>query len=98
MKPIQHIHQQLRTQQDPSVDQAMAAALATADPLAARFIALTLLERNHPQGTLGVIQAFHILPQDIQQMVVALAGDLYRPLREAAVGPGVGVRGIVHVG
>lgn len=84
MKPIQLIYQELRYQHDPSVDGALAAALSTADEASLRFLALTILERKQPQGTVGLIHNYHLLPEDIQAQIIAISGDLYRPLREAA--------------
>lgn len=98
MKPIQHIYQQLRYQHDPSVDGALAAALSTADEASLRFLALTILERKKPQGTVGLIHQFHILPQDIQNQVIAISGDLYRPLREAATSKSIqGPTNAIHI-
>ncbi len=83
--PVMHrIYENLRAIDDPSVDLAMAAALATADPQATRLIALLLLERRHPQATRALLRHFDRLPDDVQATVVRHANDLYRPLREAA--------------
>jgi len=84
MGTIRDIYRHLRTLNDPWVDRAMAAALPTADPMSVQLIALTLLERQHPEGTLALILRYHLLPADIQQMIVNQVADLYRPLREAA--------------
>lgn len=74
---------QIRRIDDPSVDCAMAAALPTAGIHDCRLIAHALLERKHPQGMIGLVQHFHLLPDDIQQTLIDNVADLYRPMREA---------------
>jgi|GEM_PF-1009591 len=93
MKPIELIYKRLRSEHDPGVDMALAWALPTADPQAARVIALMLLERANPEGCVGLIQFFHRLPPDVQTLVVAKAPELYRPIREASSGPDVQAMG-----
>jgi hypothetical protein len=84
MSRLYDIYQRLRSIQDSSVDRAMAAALPTADPLAAKMITLNLLEREHPEGTASLVLYYDRLLPDIQARVIRLAPQWYRPLREAA--------------
>ncbi|MEX0653093.1 MAG: HEAT repeat domain-containing protein [Phycisphaeraceae bacterium] len=78
------LYHHIQTLADPSVDRAMAAALPTADTPAIRRIAPLLLERDHPEGTLGLVMQYHRLPADLQARVVDHVPRLFRPLREAA--------------
>lgn len=84
MSVLYRLYESLRSTEDPSVDLSMAAALATAEPRAARLIALLLLERRHPQATAALVRCFDRLPADVQDTIIRHANDLYRPLREVA--------------
>ena len=100
MSRLYDIYQRLRAIDDVSVDQAMAAALPTADPLAIKLIALNLLERRRPEGAAALVLHYDRLPPDIQATVVRHASELYRPLREVtsrkgAHGPANAIRIIV---
>jgi HEAT repeat protein len=69
----------------------MAAALPTADAAAVRLMALTLLERRRPAGLIGLVVHYHLLPEDVQALVIGQTNDLFRSIREAAsleTGPG----------
>ena len=55
---LPRIFARVRKLRDPSVDSAMAAALPTADPLAARQIVLTLMERGRTHGTAALVTQF----------------------------------------
>ncbi|MFA9477692.1 HEAT repeat domain-containing protein [Phycisphaerales bacterium AB-hyl4] len=78
------LYHHLRGIADPSVDRAMAAALATADQAAIRRMVPMLVERAQPEGMLGLVMQYHRLPVDIQAQVVEQVPRLFRPLREAA--------------
>ncbi|MEM6394200.1 MAG: HEAT repeat domain-containing protein [Planctomycetota bacterium] len=67
-----------------AVDRAIAAALPTADPDEARYLARTLLDRKRPPGLLGLVLFFHLLPEDTQHHIIDRAPLLDRALREAA--------------
>lgn len=84
MPRLQSIFKFVNAIPDSSVDQAMAAALATADPQATRLIADSILQRGHPKGTIGLILHYHRLPSDIQTSVIQRVTDFYRPLRQVA--------------
>ncbi len=84
MARIHDLYQLLQTVGDTSVDRAMAAALPTADPLAAQLIVLLLLQRQQPEDQIAVVLHFHRLPDEIQATVIHHAAKLYRPLREAS--------------
>lgn len=68
---------------EPGVDQAIAAALPSADVATCRRIAEALLERGEPIALRALILVFHKLPADVQHRIVESADTLYRPLREA---------------
>ena len=87
MAKVHHIYKQLQRIEDTTVDRAMTAALPTADRLALRLMGLTLLHRRHPEGLLGLVLHYHQLPPDTQHTVADHAGELFRPLREAAEMP-----------
>ena len=78
------IYGRLRTISDPIVDQAMAAAMPTADPITLRLIALSLLERDHHIGATALVKHFDLLPPDLQATVVQQAPKWHHPLREVA--------------
>ena len=69
---------------EPIVDRAMAAGLATADDQAVRLIVDALLERGDPRALVDVVTRYDRLPPDLQQRVAEHDAALYRPLREAA--------------
>jgi len=86
MSRVREVYKQLRNVDDPAVDRAMAAALPTADPKAVHIIALSLLERQRPEGLLPLVERYHLMPEQIRMTIVRHVADLYRPLREAASG------------
>jgi HEAT repeat protein len=86
MSRVRDIYKQLRNVDDPTIDRAMAAALPTADPKAVHIIALSLLERQRPEGLLPLVERYHLMPEQIRTTIVRHVADLYRPLREAAAG------------
>lgn len=68
---------------DPTVDRAMAAALPTAGPEDLVSLANTLIQRGHPDGLLGLILHFHVLPDPLQRRIIEMSSELFRPLRQA---------------
>tara|TARA_Y100001933_G_scaffold265072_1_gene334977 strand:+ start:17285 stop:19222 length:1938 start_codon:yes stop_codon:yes gene_type:complete len=66
---------------DPSVDQAMAAALPTADMDTAMRLVQSLLERRHTQSQMAMIRHFHQLDDSIKQLIIDQAPKLARILR-----------------
>jgi len=68
---------------DDSVDRALATALPTAGQEAVKLMVPLLLRRMRPAGTVGLVQNFHILSYEHQQLVVQAAPELYRSLRVA---------------
>lgn len=68
---------------EPGVDQALAAALPSADDATRRRIVEVLLQRGDPTALRTLILQFEPLPPDVQHQVVESADTLYRPLREA---------------
>lgn len=66
---------------DPVVDRAMVAALPSADPHSIHQLTRSLLDRQHPEGTLGLILQYHLLPKHAQRAIVKQANSLFRPLR-----------------
>lgn len=83
MLGLKRIYDRLHGIDDPSVDIAMAAALATAEPAAVTLMARRLLQRNHREGTLALVLQYHNLPPRVRRQIVAQADALFRPLREA---------------
>ncbi len=91
MSKLLEIHRRLNAVHDESIDASMAAALPTADPAAAKLIAKHLLENDHPNAALSLVQNFHLLPGEIQTSIVTRASAYYHALRQAAQkrsGPG----------
>ena len=84
MAPALKLLTRLRRIRDAIIDRAMAAALPSCDPVTARHLAESILERGKPEGTLGLVLHFAHLPRDVQTLVIERAAQLYRPLREAA--------------
>lgn len=84
MAGLATVYHALRDIADPSVDEAMAAALPTATGRSLHLMARTLLQRHQPAGLLGLILSYHRLPPQVQRDMIVHAGDLFRPLREAA--------------
>lgn len=68
---------------DPSVDRALAAALPTADPDARRRIVPLLLERDRPDGCVGLVLHRHLLEPDLQREVDRHTVALWRAVRLA---------------
>jgi HEAT repeat protein len=81
---LTHVFDQIRPIRDLSADQAMAAALPTADPVALAFLARALLERGQPEGLVGLIRWFHRLEETVQNLVIEQADRLDRALRETS--------------
>jgi len=69
---------------DPTVDRAMAAALATAGPEDAKLLTMSLIQRGRIEGTLPLVLQHHLLPPAAQAVVAAHADELARPIRRAA--------------
>lgn len=84
MSHIQEIFRRLRSIHDPSVDYAMADALPTADPVAAKLIGLLLLERQHPDATIALVSYYEQLPPEVQAIVLQNTSRLYPALRKAS--------------
>ena len=84
MPGIVEIYRQIETIQDVAVDRAMAAALPTADPDGLGRMVHLLLERNRPDGVIGLILHYHLLAPPLQRIIEHQAAHLFRPLREAA--------------
>jgi HEAT repeat protein len=68
---------------DDSVDDAMAAALPTADPQAAERLVATLLKRGRESGRFSLLQHFHRLPAAAQNAVCERATDFTKAIRDA---------------
>ena len=84
MVSAEQILLRLRDVKEVFVDQAMAAALPTADPVAGRMITKNLLERQRPEGLLAAVLQFHRLSSDAQDLVSDSVSKLDRSMREAA--------------
>ncbi len=84
MARILDVYRRLRSVTDVTVDQAMAAALPTADPQAVRLIALTLLARQHAEGHAALVYHFDQFPVDIQSAIVNSASRWDASLRRAS--------------
>lgn len=84
MSRLLAIYNELKSIDDHTVDQALAAALPTADPQAASLICQRLLERGHAQSTAALVEQFHRLPPQIQTTMIQRVDRLYSPLRKAA--------------
>lgn len=84
MSALRTIYQRMRATPDPSVDQAMAAALPTADPSAIRLMGLILLARQQVEGVTALIRQYDRLDPDIQAEIVRGADRWHRALRQAA--------------
>ena len=84
MSRLLEIYEELKSINDHTVDQALAAALPSADPQAAQLICQQLLERDHAQGSVALVEQFHRLPAEIQASMIQRVDRLYGPLRKAA--------------
>lgn len=69
---------------DASVDEALAAALPTADVADLPAIVDLILARGRIEGTLGLVCHYHALTEPLADRVIDRVGDLFRALREAA--------------
>ncbi len=78
----------LRTLDDPSVDDALAAALPTADEADRGPIAELILERHDPAALRRLVECYDRLPTPVQRRMVRHAAELFRPIREACGGGG----------
>ena len=74
----------LNTLEDPAVDQAVAAALSSADDQSLTKLANMLLLRGDPRGLLAIVLQFHRFDNHLQSQIVAQADRFYSSLREAA--------------
>lgn len=81
MARSQHIFRLFESISDPSVDQAMAAALPTADPQTAMTLTQSLLSRHHGISQTALIRYFHQLDASIQQLIIDEAPSFGRMLR-----------------
>jgi len=84
MASRQSILEYMNSLDDPSVDQAMAAALPSADEKTLMQLVQLLLERGQSRGLLGVILNYHRLPPRMQSAVVSRVDEFYSSLREAS--------------
>ena len=84
MSRLSDIFMRVRSVKDTSVDLAMAAALPTADPLSARLIAMSLLDRGRDDALISLVLQYHRLEQDVQDIIVARCSNLDGALRRAA--------------
>ena len=82
--PIRWHFNRLAKSKDPSVDQALAAALPTVEASAVAPIARLLLQRGDAAATAVLIERFDTLPAELQHELTARIGDLYGACREAA--------------
>ncbi len=69
---------------DPSVDQALATALPTADGDCVERIAAALLDRGRADAAVTLIERFDQLPRSIREKIIARVPQLYGTLRKAA--------------
>lgn len=69
---------------DPAVDASLAAALPTADASSRRLLVKLLIDRGHPDGTTGLVEHYHLLEPELQQIVIDHTPELFRALRHAA--------------
>lgn len=76
MSRLERIYALLEPLNDPSVDQALVAALPTADPHAQALIAACLLRRRRPQGLVGLVGAYEGLVPAVRQRLVQEIGIL----------------------
>lgn len=81
-----HIFALLDAIADTSVDQAMAAALPTADEATAMTLATKLIKRNHVHSVSALVRHYHQLAQPIREMVITQAPNMGRILRHLAQG------------
>ena len=84
MLRLGRIYKRLLSIKDRSVDQALAEALPTADPQAARLASLMLLQRSDTTSRVALVRYLDRLPSDVQAIIIDSASDLYGPLRKAA--------------
>ncbi len=78
---------------DPVVDQALAAALPTADPAVQARIVAALIDRGPSDASLAAIAHYHLLSNDLQMVIRSRLDELARALRlalERPDGPAVG--------
>jgi len=83
MAKLKQIYERLQGIADPCVNRAMAQALPTADRDALGLMALILLQRRQLQGTIGLVEQYHRLPEPIRHTVLQHAPELTRALRIA---------------
>ena len=83
MAPVHEVYRLLAKRDHISVDRAMAAALATADPVALGLCGKMLLDRGQTAGLLGLVLHFHRLDGALRQALIARADQLGKPLRDA---------------
>lgn len=81
--PTRNIFSRLRDYPDASVDEALAAALGTAEPVVVGKISAELLRRARPVGLQGLVTHFDRLPSNIQEIVLSRRDQLDAPLRRA---------------
>ncbi|MCX5661107.1 MAG: HEAT repeat domain-containing protein [Planctomycetota bacterium] len=72
--------------EDASVDQALAAALPTADPRAQALIVQTILSRIAEEGRVALVQSFHTLPRDLQLSLARHGQALYPAMTRVTAG------------
>ena len=84
MARLDKIYARLEKIRDPSVDQALAAALHTADEASVRRIAAVLMERGQTEAMVALVEHYDRLPSDIQRSAAAQVKQLYATLRKAA--------------
>lgn len=86
MSRLARIHDVLAGSDQPIADAALAEALPTARGDAAERIIETLLRRRQPRGLAGIVEAFDLLPRELQDRVMERADELKEGLRLAARG------------
>ena len=74
----------LRDEDNPAADEALLAALPTADPPIAQAIVESLLLRDHPPGLYGLVALFHTLGDALRQLLLADLTRLFGVLRLAS--------------
>lgn len=84
MPHLHDIYRRLQPITDVSVDQAMAAALPTADAAAIRLIALSLLARQQGDGIVAMVRYYDRFTADIQAQIIRRAPTWDQSLRQVA--------------
>ena len=84
MPRMNQIFSLLKSIPDTSVDQAMSAALPTADEQTAMKLVEALFQRNRHNSLSGVLHHYHELAFPVQELIVAQASRLGRILRHIA--------------